>query len=375
MRALRFKLVAIAVTISLGSSVASTAAEPARVELDQAVQFARQNQWVDALGAASRAIRQAPNWAEAYFVRAGVSASLAMTITDKLRPWRQPRNLDYTRGHGLFRQSVADLQRYLELTPGAENAAHVRVAIARLTAHAKLARRYADDLRRWQIRNAETARRTKQRIRRAALNANRTTAGFVGFSAFFTNYNLIDLTGSPYDGAQVAPVTVLLRADRMIHLTHNRRARPTTSLELGVSALARFGFLPDSMLQARVRAEARLRLLRVAPLAFVEYEYLRVTEAAEALADPDYSQNDSLPAAGVGVSIGRWGTKRSSNGSVFVNARWVPWLDGGDNSQLRGELVVGWRLISVRLMYEEFDRRGSFGASKYLGLLFGVRSF
>ena len=88
----------------------------------------------------NRIVTAEPEWAEAYFVRAGVLANMAGDGSTMEALGTLDRRVDYGALASVLERSAKDLDRYLALDTNAGNRDQVRAAIGALEARAIVAR-------------------------------------------------------------------------------------------------------------------------------------------------------------------------------------------------------------------------------------------
>lgn len=130
-------------TILKTANALASVPHEAQIQRELAVQAAQARNWERALVAADQAVALAPAWSEAYFVRAGIRTR----ATDATLPTLDPRILQEIDGQWFSAKDVrrremltnaaVDLERYLDLAPGAEDQQVVVKAIAALRIRAE----------------------------------------------------------------------------------------------------------------------------------------------------------------------------------------------------------------------------------------------
>jgi hypothetical protein len=127
-----------------GARERTAAAESAH---ETALRLARAGDFLGAARASDRAIAEAPGWAEAHFVRAGILTRLGRARFDPKQPVR--RGVDYAGAAKLLAGAHEDLRRYLAQRPWAENRAGVEIALKQLAELARAAASRAETIRAW----------------------------------------------------------------------------------------------------------------------------------------------------------------------------------------------------------------------------------
>ena len=114
------------------------AAELARAS---ALEHLKAGHWADALRSAEQAVALAPQWSDAYFVRANALTRMAGARSEKDALKSAPAlDADYSAMSEILERAANDLEQYLKLTPTARDRAMTLSAIAELRARAALAR-------------------------------------------------------------------------------------------------------------------------------------------------------------------------------------------------------------------------------------------
>ncbi len=129
MRASKWVVVSVtlaAAAVSLHATAQAPPASPATTAPDApsldaqlarstAVESARAGRWADALRSADEAVRLAPRWTDAYFVRAGIHHGIGGAPSELAALKTYDVKIDYTAMAASLRACAADLEQYLKL--------------------------------------------------------------------------------------------------------------------------------------------------------------------------------------------------------------------------------------------------------------------
>jgi hypothetical protein len=175
------------------------AEEDPRVARANAVKLMNQRQIDRALLAADRAVELAPDWSEAYFVRAGVRTAMVRKLVKLPVPARVELGVPYARAAELAEGAASDLRRYLELAGSPSNQDAARRAEAYLRRSADRLNEHAETVAGWK----RAPGTVELRIRCGGRNAKQATITIDG-------KRVVDGRLAKYDAGSIhaTPVTI-----------------------------------------------------------------------------------------------------------------------------------------------------------------------